>query len=413
MTQKKLAIVNIGQLCTMDENKGNGGLGILENAIIIVQDGKIDWVGRAEDAADQLKLITEIIDAKGRCAAPAFIDPHTHAVFTGSRHVEYEMRLGGRPYLEILNAGGGILSTVEQVRKCTEDELYGQARIRANLMMAMGTGTVEIKSGYGLSLEDELKMLRVIKRLEEDGVPRILPTFLGAHAVPAEYRDRKDDYVDIVVNEMLPEVARQKLATACDAYLEKGAFGFSDVKRILSKASELGLSVKMHAGQFNNLDGISLAVDLKALSVDHMEYYSSESLETLAASGVSVILLPGAAFSLGMDFPDATPFIDAGVNTAVATDCNPGTSYTENILNCATMAAVYMKMNCDHALRAVTINAARALGIDNNAGSISAGKQADILIFDVDDYRALFYHFGVSHVLSVIINGNMVMDIHR
>jgi len=355
MTQKKLAIVNIGQLCTMDDNSGGGALGIIENAVIIVQDGKIDWVGSADDAADQLKLITDIIDAKGRCAAPAFIDPHTHAVFSGSRHLEYEMRLGGRPYLEILDAGGGILSTVEQVRKSTEDELYGQARIRANLMMAMGTGTIEIKSGYGLSVEDELKMLRVIKRLQEDGVPRILPTFLGAHAVPAEYRERKDDYVDLVVNEMLPEVARQKLATACDAYLEKGAFEFNDVKRILSKASELGLSVKMHAGQFNDLDGISLASNLGALSVDHMEYYSSDSLEALAAAGVSVILLPGAAFSLGMEFPDATPFIEAGVNTAVATDCNPGTSYTENILNCATMAAVYMKMNCEHALKAITI----------------------------------------------------------
>jgi len=409
MASHCLAIMNIGKLCTMEARPGDD-LGILENAAVICRGGCIDWVGPSRDVKDRLKGDERIIDAQARLVTPGLIDPHTHLVFAGSRHREFEMRLQGRTYLEILKAGGGILSTVAAVRQASEEDLYRLARMRADRMLSMGTTVVEAKSGYGLSLEDEIKILRVVKRLADDGRPRIVPTFLGAHAVPAEYREKRERYVDLVVEEMLPAVAGEKLAQACDVYLEDGAFSLGETRRILGKASDLGLKSKMHAGQFNDLKGAELAAELGCLSVDHIEKVSPQGIEAMARAGVSAVLLPGAAFSLGQAFHDGSRFAEAGVNVAVATDLNPGTSNTENLLLCAAMAAVHMKLGCAGALRAVTIGAARALGIHAEHGSVAPGKRADFVIFGVDDYRSLFYHFGVSQAWKIVVEGDVAAE---
>lgn len=274
-------------------------------------------------------------------------------------------------------------------------------------MMSLGTTTVEAKSGYGLSLEHEMKMLRVIGRLAEDGAPRVVPTFLGAHAVPAEHRSNRARYVDLVVEEMLPAAAG--LARACDVYLEDGAFSLDETRRILQKAKGLGLATKIHAGQFNDLGGAFLAAELGCLSVEHIEHVSAEGIDALARAGVSAVLLPGAAFSLGHRPQDASRFVEAGVNVAVATDLNPGTSNTENLMLCASMAAAFMGLGCGGALGAVTIGAARAIGLAAEIGSVAPGKEADLVLWEVDDHRSLFYHFGVNQVQHVVIRGRMTL----
>jgi imidazolonepropionase len=313
----------------------------------------------------------------------------------------------GAPYLAILEAGGGIHSTVEATRAASEDELVRLAVERLGRALRFGVTTMEVKSGYGLDEASEIKMLLVARKLGEIQPVRIVPTFLGAHVVPLEYKDRRDAYVDLLVNRLIPEISRLGLAAACDVYLDDGAFTRDEAMEILSAGKRAGLAPKIHAGQFSDKGGPQLVASLGGLSADHLEVVSAEGVEAMAASGMVANLLPGAAFSLRDGFPDGRRFADAGVRVALATDDNPGSSRTENLPLMAAMGAARMGLTCAEAMKGITINAAFALGIDGEVGSLVPGRQADLVLLAIPDFRAFLYHFGVNHVVTVIKGGRV------
>ncbi|MBI2897698.1 MAG: imidazolonepropionase [Deltaproteobacteria bacterium] len=384
------------------------GLGIVLEGAVAARAGRVLWVGPASNAGSVPALDSTVwIDARGGVVTPGLIDPHTHAVFAGSRHEEYEARLAGRPYLEILAAGGGILSTVRATRAASDRELVELTRARLDRMLALGVTTAELKSGYGLGVEAELRLLRIAREAGAAHPIRVVTTLLGAHALPDEHRHDRAGYVRLVIDEMIPEAARQGLADACDVYLERAAFSLDEARAILLAARKAGLGTKLHAGQFNDLGGGELAAELGALSADHLEELGDEGLRAMVAAGVVGVLLPGAALSLRGRFPDARRLLDAGLRVALATDCNPGTSHTENLPLMATLAVSQMGMTIDEALVGVTASAARALGLDD-AGAIAPGHRADLTVWDVPDFRCLVYHFGVPHAARVIAGGRVV-----
>jgi imidazolonepropionase len=379
----------------------------IQNAGIAIDHGRIAWVGPMAESQDHFQGAT-VIDATGKTVIPGLVDSHTHLVFAGSREMEFEARLQGKTYQQIAAAGGGIQATVNSVRQAALEDLKEQARRRLRELLAFGATTIEVKSGYGLSLEDELKCLRVIAALNREGPWELVPTFLGAHAVPAEYASNRAGYVRQLTTEMLPEVARLGLAEYCDVFCETGVFSLFESELILTRARELGMKLRVHADELTPLGGGELAARLGAASADHLLRVSARGIEALAEAGTVAILLPGTAFFLGEAYAPARRLIERGAIVALASDCNPGTCPTENLQILGTIACTQMKMLPAEVLSAFTLNAARSLGREDRMGSIEAGKQADLVICDVPNHRQLFYHFGVNHVWQVIKRGRVV-----
>jgi imidazolonepropionase len=380
---------------------------IIQDGAIILQEGVVAWLGRTSDLPP-MTAGAEVLDAAGCVVLPGFVDSHTHLIFAGSREDEFEQRLQGLSYQEISARGGGINASVRWVRQAARDELKLLARRRLDRLLSFGVTTVEVKSGYGLTLADELKCLEVIAELNAEGPLELVPTFLGAHAVPPEFREDRDGYVRLLTDEMLPEVARRRLADFCDVFCETGVFSLAESERILTRARDLGLRLKLHADELTPLGGAELAARLNAVSADHLLCITDAGIEALAEAGTVATLLPGTAFFLGVEYAPARRLIERGLAVALASDCNPGTCPTENLPLVGTMACTQMKMLPAEVVSALTLNAAAAVGRSDRLGSLEVGKQADLVVQQVPDYRRLFYHFGVNHVRDVIKRGRVV-----
>jgi imidazolonepropionase len=382
-------------------------LGVIENGSLILRDGRIDWLGPDAElppvSADAVTL-----DVSGQIVIPGLVDSHTHLIFSGKRSNELELRLEGLSYQEISARGGGIMSTVRQVRQCSRDQLKALARPRLRRMLAFGITTVEVKTGYGLTLGDELKCLHAIAELNADGPLELVPTFLGAHSVPAEFRSNRDGYLRLLLDDMLPEAARSGLADFCDVFCETGVFDLQESSRILERARDLGLRLKVHADELTPLGGAELAARLGAVSADHLLCITDAGIDALADSETVATLLPGTAFYLGLPYAPARRLIERGLAVALASDCNPGTCPTENLPLIGTMACTQMGMLPAEAFNALTLNAAAAVGRSDRIGSLAVGKQADLVVCDAATYQELFYHFGVSHVRRVLKHGQVV-----
>jgi imidazolonepropionase len=405
-----LAVINCAQLVTFaGPARPRAGAEMRELAIIpdgamLVRDGRIIEIGPTRNI--QLPKSCEVVDAGARVVLPGFVDAHTHPVFAGNRANEFEMRAGGQTYLEIAAAGGGIQSTVHKTRAAGEDDLVRSGKRYAEWFLRGGTTTVEAKSGYGLSTEDELKMLRVIRRLQIETPLDYVPTFLGAHTVPAEYKGRAEDYVELVVNEMLPRVAAERLAEFCDVFCEQGAFTVEQSRRILSAAKAAGLGLRVHADQLSLGGGAALAAELGAVTADHLEHAGPAQISHLQSARVQPVLLPASVLLIGSQrYPNARAMIEAGLAVVLATDFNPGSSPTPSMPLALTLACTQMKMTPAEALCAATINAAHSLRRGNEIGSLEPGKRADFVIHDVADYRELLYFAGIEQTWRVFING--------
>jgi imidazolonepropionase len=381
--------------------------GVIADGAVVIDGGRIAWLGPTAELPS-LPANATILDATGKVVLPGFVDSHTHLLFAGSREDEFEQRLQGRSYQEIAAQGGGINATVRRVREAPREELKALARLRLDRMLSFGVTTVEVKSGYGLTVADEMKCLEVIAELYAGGPLELVPTFLGAHAVPPEFRSDREGYLRLLTGAMLPEVARSRLAEFCDVFCETGVFDLEESRRILTKALDLGLKLKLHADELTPLGGAELAARLGATSADHLLCVTDAGIDALAASGTVATLLPGTAFFLGLPYAPARPLIERGVAVALASDCNPGTCPTENLPLVGAMACTQMGMLPGEVVNALTLNAAAALGRSDRVGSLEVGKQADLVLYSVADYRRLFYHFGVNHVWRVLKRGRVV-----
>ena len=372
----------------------------VENVIITLFGSMEDWAG-IEDWNN-----TEIIDAEGGMVFPTYCDSHTHLVFAASREGEFVDRINGLSYAEIAQRGGGILNSADKLQNASEDELFEDALARLNELVQMGTGAIEIKSGYGLTLDAELKMLRVIKRLKENTDVTIKATFLGAHALPKEYKDNKDGYMDLVINEMLPIVAKEGLADFVDIFCEDGYFTVEDTKNLLTAANKLGLQSKTHVNQFNAIGGVKASVDLGALSVDHLEEMAEEDYEALKGSNCMPTILPSCSFFLRIPYGPAKRMIEEGLPVALATDYNPGSTPSGNMNFVASLGCIQLKMTPEEVINATTINTAYAMGIEKDLGSVCVGKKANLFITKpIPSYAYLPYSFGHNVIDKVMING--------
>ncbi|MGJ3206381.1 imidazolonepropionase [Geobacillus thermoleovorans] len=387
-------------------------LGIIENGSVWIENGTIVAVGADDELtrqfADRLAE-AEVIDAKGKTVTPGLVDPHTHLVYAGSREHEWTMRLGGATYMEIMNAGGGIHATTKATREASEEMLYEESKRRLDQFLLHGVTTVEAKSGYGLSLEHEIKQLEVAKRLDDTHPVDIVSTFLGAHAVPPEWKHDPDEYVRLVIDEMIPEVSRRGLAEFNDVFCERGVFTPDQARLILEAGKEHGLTPKIHADEIEPYGGAELAAEVGAISADHLLRASDEGIRRMADGGVIGVLLPGTAFFLMTQAADARRLIDAGVPVALATDCNPGSSPTVSLPLVMSLACLHMGMTPAEAMAAATINAAHAIGRAHLVGSLEPGKKADLVIFNVPNYMQIMYYYGVNHVETVIKGGEVVV----
>lgn len=425
-----LLIVNASQLLTCASPHGpKRGValadpGLIEDGALACLEGQIVAVGRTTDLLAMLEDpdAAHIIDAAGKVVLPGFVDPHTHLLWAGDRVGEFEQRIAGASYMQIMQAGGGIMSTVRATRAASLDELIAQTLPRLDSLLTHGTTTAEVKTGYGLDLATELKMLDAIRLLDEEHPMDLIPTFMGAHAVPAEYQGRTDAFVDLVVSEMLPAIADLRYtvetpdgvytvaaADFCDVFCEAGVFDLAQTRRILEAARELGLGLKLHADEFEPIGGATLAVELGAVSADHLVRTTDEQLAALAASDVIAVSLPGTPFGLGHhDYTRARRLIELGGALALASDLNPGTCWCESMQFIVALACRMLKLTPAEAINAATINAAHALNLGRYVGSLEVGKQADVLVLDVPDYRHLGYRFGTNLVETVVKRGQMV-----
>jgi len=381
-----------------------------DRGCLLVRDGRIRAVGGERDVTRGLhpEEVEQEIDCQGRCMMPGFIDAHTHLCFLSPREKEFQARLEGADYLQILEAGGGILSSVESVRSASEEELFARTRSRALSALRAGTTTMEIKSGYGLALEPELKQLRVIRRVSREAPVTVVPTFLGAHAVPPEYRGRGDDYVDEIVNRMIPAVSAAGLARFCDVFCEDGVFSPGQGRRILEAARAAGMGIRLHADEMKDTGGAALAASLRASCADHLLAAGDDGIAAMAAAGVVGVLLPATAYSMRRPFAPARKMIEAGLPVAIATDCNPGSSFTESMPFVFGLAVMLMGLSVAEALTACTLNGAYALGLAGDAGSLTAGKRADLVLLEGETPSILAFHAGVSPVVDVFAAGEKV-----
>jgi imidazolonepropionase len=384
-----------------------GDIALRHDAALVIRDSKFDWIGPSADLPP-VPPETEVIDAAGKTVLPGLVDSHTHLIFAGARADEWEQRLRGLSYQEIAARGGGINATVRCVRRASKSDLKELARPRLRRQLGFGVTTVEVKSGYGLTLADELKCLEAVAELNAEGPLELVATFLGAHAVPPEYQSDRGGYLRLLLDTMLPEIARGRLAEFCDVFCETGVFGLDESLAVLTCARDLGLRLKLHADELTPLGGSELAARLGAVSADHLLCITEAGIDALAGSDTVATLLPGTAFFLGVPYAPARRLIDRGLAVALASDCNPGTCPTENLPLVGAMACAAMNMLPAEAVTALTLNAAAALGRADRIGSVEIGKQADLVICDVPDYRHLFYHFGVNHVWRVIKRGRVV-----
>ena len=377
---------------------------------LLSRDGRVAAVGDESQVRAALEPgeAHQEYDCQGRCLIPGLVDPHTHMCFARTRESEFLMRMAGVEYLEILRQGGGILSSVTAVREASEDDLYENTKRHALSALRFGTTTLEIKSGYGLDTASELKMLRAIHRVDQDTPLDVVPTFLGAHAVPPEFAGAANDFVDLLVKEMIPAVAEQGLARFCDVFCEKGVFDLEQSRRILDAGRSWGLLPKIHADEVHDLGGAGLAAALGATSADHLLAAGHDNLKAMAEQGIVAVLLPATAYSLRKPFAAARRMIELGVPVALATDCNPGSSYTESMPFVFGLAVVGMRLTVDEALNAATLNAAYAIGKAQQAGSLEPGKNADFLLLDGQSPAILAYHAGVSPVVQVFKGGRQV-----
>ncbi|HET7629412.1 MAG TPA: imidazolonepropionase [Bacillales bacterium] len=410
-----LVLHNIGQLLTMDngtdtpvKGKAMQELSVIKNAWLAVRDGKIAEVGqgdgwRAFDAAD-------VVDCGGKLVTPGLVEPHTHLVFGGSREHEMALKQQGVPYLEILKQGGGILSTVRSTRETSEDVLAKKARFHLQRMMTYGVTTMEAKSGYGLDYETEMKQMRVAKQMNEETKMDVVSTFLGAHAIPEEYKGEPDRFLEVMAA-MLPEIKERGLAEYVDIFCETGVFSVEQSRTFLKKAKAEGFRVKIHADEIDPLGGAELAADLGAISADHLVGTSDEGMRRMAEEGVIAVLLPGTSFYLGKEkYARARDMLEAGAAVALSTDFNPGSSVTENLQFIMNLAALKLKMTPEEIWHAVTVNAAHAIGRGDSAGKLAVGRKADIVVWDADNYLYIPYHYGVNHVNSVYKAGEKVFE---
>lgn len=406
-------ITNIKGLVQVRENhidfvagKEMSNLPVIENAWLAIKDGLIEDYGGMESFEDKQFSSYKIINATGRFVFPSWIDSHTHVVYAGNREGEFVDRINGKSYEEIANSGGGIINSALKLRDTSEDVLYQSAYSRLDEMMKMGTGAVEIKTGYGLSTASELKMLRVIKRLKENHPLEIKATFLGAHAIPPEFKNNKSGYLDLIINEMLPLIAEENLADYIDVFCEKGYFDVHDTQRILEEGMKYGLISKPHVNQFNAIGGVKKSVEYNALSVDHLEVINEEDIAALQGSKTMPVALPGCSLFLSIPYTPARKIIGAGLPLALATDFNPGSTPSGNMNLVIALACIKMKMNPEEAINAATINGAYAMGLQNELGSITKGKKANLFITKkIPSYAFIPYSFGEMLVEQVLIKG--------
>ncbi|HEY6044949.1 MAG TPA: imidazolonepropionase [Pyrinomonadaceae bacterium] len=409
-----LAVINCSQLVTLSgaRRARTGGdlrqLAITEDGGLFVCGDRIEAVGRRKEIESLIDGDCEVIDAGRRVVLPGFVDAHTHPVFAGNRANEFEQRTAGTTYRELAASGGGIRSTVRATRNASSSELFKAGKRYGEWFLRGGTTTVEAKSGYGLTLEDELKILRAIKRLDAETPLNYVPTFLGAHDIPIEYKSRRQLYVNLVINEMLPRVAEEKLAEYCDVFCETDVFTTEETSQILSAARRQGLGLRIHADQLSLSGGAKLAAELKAATADHLEYTDTEGIQAMKAARVQPVLLPGAVYALGSNrYPPARQMIEAGLAVVLATDFNPGSSPTPSMTAILSIACTQMKMTPAEAISASTINAAYSLGRGDEIGSLEKGKRADFVIHDCEDYRELPYFFGIEHAWRVFVSGKL------
>lgn len=388
------------QIATMTPGKSYG---LIENGAVVISADRIKWVGAEKELPDEFAGL-QGKSLEGRLVTPALIDCHTHLVYGGSRATEFELRLNGASYEEIARNGGGILSTVTATRNASEDELLAQSLPRLDAFLAEGVATIEIKSGYGLDIETEIKMLRVARQLGKERSVRVKTSFLGAHAIPPEFSGKADAYIDFVCEEVLPAVHYENLADAVDGFCENIAFSPNQISRVFEKAKSFGLPVKLHAEQLSNLGGATLAAKYGALSADHLEFLDQTGVEVMGESGTVAVLLPGAFYTLReTQLPPLDSLRKAEVRIAIATDCNPGSSPLTSILLCMNMSCTLFRMTPEEALCGVTIVAAQALGIGDEVGTIEVGKKAELAVWNVDQPAELAYRAGFNPLEEMVI----------
>ena len=415
---KSLALLHAAELVTLAGPQrpriGNelSGLGIIRDGGLLIRDGKIDIVGASDEIEEaardaEVRAGLAVVDLGGRVVLPGFVDAHTHLVFAGNRLEDFERRARDESYEQIAKAGGGIWSTVEKTRAASEADLFAQATKHAEWFVKCGTTTVEAKSGYGLTLDDELKILRVMQRLNQETPLEVVPTFLGAHAVPRD--SSAGEYVDLVINEMLPRVAKEKLAEFCDVFCERGYFDVEQSRKILSSAKKLGLKLRGHVDQLTNSGGAKLMAELGAATADHLEKTDEQGMASLKSANVQPVLLPGSVYALGStSYPRAREMIEAGLAVVLATDFNPGSSPTPSMPMVLSLACTQMKMSPAEAITASTINAAYSLNRGGAIGTLEPGKAANVAVFDCEDHRELAYWFGFRQMHSVYVRGEQI-----
>lgn len=382
----------------------------IPSGAIIIREGIIEYVGAQDEMPHVDRSEFKVVDAEGRAVLPGFVDSHTHLIFGGYRPDEFEWRLKGDSYMSIMERGGGIQSTVNATRDCSVDEFVRKAEWFLGRMSEMGVTTVEAKSGYGLNLESELKMLEAIDRLAKNPERKlnVVSTFLGAHAVPKEYKGKTAEYVDLIINEMLPAVKGK--AKFCDIFTEKNVFEIEDSRRLLKAAREMGFDLKLHADEIVTLGGAELAAELKATSADHLLHVSDKGVKDMAEAGVVATLLPLTAFTLKEPYAPARKFIDSGAAVALATDLNPGSCFSGSIPLTIALACIYMNMSIEETITALTLNGAAAVGMAETTGSLEKGKAGDVIILHFDNFRMLPYYVGMNCVKTVISNGKVVTE---
>ena len=409
----KTLIINIKQLVQVRETNiemicgaDMANLPVLENAFLLIENDLISDFGLMKDLP---KIeVQNVIDATGKVVLPTWVDSHTHIVYAGNRVQEFVDRINGLSYEEIANRGGGILNSAKLLNETSEEELYNQSKARLEEVISQGTGAVEIKSGYGLTAEGELKMLRVIKRLREDYNFPIKATFLGAHAFPKEYKENQQGYIDLLINEMLPKIAKEKLADYIDAFLETGYFSVEQTKQIIEAGKQYGLPAKIHVNQFTTIGGIQMCVENDVLSIDHLEVMNEKDIQALKGTKTMPVALPSCSYFISIPYTPARKMISEGLPLALASDFNPGTTPSGNMNFVVATACIKMKMTPEEAINAATINGAYAMGLQNEVGSITKGKKANLIITkEIPNYYQIPYSFGTNLINKVLINGKV------